>query len=462
MQRFLMVLIAVWVLVSPASAQSAPTAYIPVDQLRDELASFTLDPSLFRPPGFTKPPSPSPPTTMPPQPWLSLAIPYAIETSDVPFVLPETTPAEAGDWRHVSLRNAPDSIWSALSGEDPIALRKRYRADTKRDWPTTADIGPRGDAVRLAVARWAREQDANRVRDAATAFRKTTGARGPLVVLGPQSLWTTSIPANALLNHPGIVLKPRVTNDARATMMAAGFLVRLTADLTQRIPFVSLDLSAYTNTSPDWASCWIAEIARQGVAGIHVTLPREPAVRNDVMKVLYPLRRANVYLPPPSEIGILVSLDTCDLEAGAWLAVFDAYSALREIGLTPGFVSDAQILDGSTSLARYRVLVVPAARWADRGVMDAIQAWVRHGGTLVICDNYAFTRDRDGINTSARAQALMGRAITAPVNITQSNCPWPHFWSDIAKSAGIADRSAYGTLSTQDIRRITGNALVRK
>ncbi|NMC83042.1 MAG: hypothetical protein GYA63_09340 [Armatimonadetes bacterium] len=509
MRRIVLVILAFFLPAFPVSARSGPAAYIPVDQLRDEFAGFTLNPWMFRQKGDVKPPVPPPNSPLPPQPWLSLALPYSIDTSPVAFPTVETTPAQAADWRHISFITTPAQVWESMAEEDPVALRKRYRTDTGRDWPTTAETGPRGDASRLSVARWARQQTATRILDAAVAFRKSSGAKGPLAVAGPQNAWTTTIPANAPVNHPGIILNPRVTTDTRVTALSAEFLVRLTSDLTQRIPFVSLDLSNLTKAQSGWAAEWINGIARQGVIGLHVIPAEEAAVRAETETALKPLRTAGVYLPPVSQVGILVSLDTCDMEPGAWLALFDAFSALRENGCLPGFVSDAQILNRSTQLARYRVLVVPAARWIDRGVVDAVEDWVRRGGTLIVCDDHAFSRDRDGTDTTRRSRSLFGWAsvslppedalneagrlrivpvattkvmqrwtdgrpavwalslgagtiFTAPVNITSRGCPWPEFWKTTLKTAGTADHSGYSRLSTKDIARITGAAPPRK
>lgn len=509
MQRIVLVILAFFLPVLPVSARSGPAAYIPVEQLRDEFAGFSLNPFMFRQKGDSKPPISPPHSQLPQQPWLSLDLPYSIDTSAVTFPTAGITPAQAADWRHVSFITTPTEIWESMANEDPVSLRQRYRTDTGRDWPTTAETGPRGDASRLSVARWARQQTATHVLDAAVAFRKSSGARGPLAVAGSQNAWTTTIPANAPVNHPGITLNPRVTTDTRVTALSAEFLVRLTSDLTQRIPFVSLDLSNLTKAQSGWASEWLNGIARQGVIGLHVIPAEEAAVRAETETALKPLRTASVYLPPVSQVGILVSLDSCDLEPGAWMALFDAFSALRENGYLPGFVSDAQILDRSTQLARYRVLVVPAARWIDRGVVNAVEAWVRRGGTLIVCDQHAFSRDRNGTDTTRRSRSLFGWAsvslppedalneagrlrivpvattkvmqrwadgrpavwalslgagtiITAPVNIMSRGCPWPKFWKTTLKTAGTTNHSDYSRLSTKDIGRITGAAPPRK
>jgi len=163
-----------------------------------------------------------------------------------------------------------------------------------------------------------------------------------------------------------------------------------------------------------WAAYWTDDLARNGIRGLAVTPPFDPEARARVIDALEPLLAPNVYLPPPSEVGMLVSLDTAALEPGAWVALFRAYAALRSSGAWPDFVSDEHLLGGSVALARFRVLVVPAARWAPRPLVRGISDWVESGGTLIVADPHAFSRAEDGWDTAPAARALLGWSSIMP------------------------------------------------
>ena len=64
------------------------------------------------------------------------------------------------------------------------------------------------------------------------------------------------------------------------------------------------------------------------------------------------------------------------------------YDALQEVGVPVDFVTTKQVFEGK--LARYRVLVVPAATYEHTSVVDKILAFARLGGQVVLVPNSWF------------------------------------------------------------------------
>ena len=80
--------------------------------------------------------------------------------------------------------------------------------------------------------------------------------------------------------------------------------------------------------------------------------------------------------------------------AGTWFRVID----------------DEQISRGEVDLASWPVIYVPNAEFQRRGVVDALLAYVRRGGKLVVTQPTAFMRGLDGTNLAALRQTLFGKA----------------------------------------------------
>mgnify|MGYP000607280640 CR=1 FL=1 len=79
-------------------------------------------------------------------------------------------------------------------------------------------------------------------------------------------------------------------------------------------------------------------------------------------------------------------------------AVFSTWEGARYLGCRLGFVSEKQVLAGK--LARFKLLIVPAAKYSRDDVVDGVLEYVNNGGVAVIApesflfDEYARENDR--------------------------------------------------------------------
>lgn len=479
-----------------APAVAEPPPYWSAAALRADVAAAGPNPFAWAAPALEAPPAPPRPTGAVPANVAHLALrrPYVFDAPDAPNVerlrltvpnpfltepppappLPKPDAAMAADTYRAWVVTATPGPWDALAvawEQDAIAVRRQFREETRQDWPVTTASGPRAEANRLAAARWVRDRWASAARRALQGMKQDLGLRGTVVLAGLVNAALVAAPAGEAVGGVMPHIAPRVTEDPDVNRYGVGFLVRLSWDLGQRIPFPALDLSGAPG---GWAEYWLDDAARCGIQGLALAAPAEPPVRT----AMDALGAANIYLPPPSEVGLLVSTDTATLEPGAWVATFRAYAALRAAGVWPDFVSDRQLQSRAVSLARFRVLVVPAARWAGRDLQALVAACAERGGSVVVSDPWAFSRAEDGWDTSARARDLFGTAadldrVVGPLEIRTRDVgqgriivlsrpletrfgPPASFWKDLARRHEIPARPWLEAVTAANIRRITG------
>lgn len=415
-----------------------------------------------------------------------------------PAALRVTAPQRAPDWNAVWNIALDGSGWDALCAAwetDPVAVRRRFREASGLDWPLDGPAGSRTEARRLAVARWMRSVWAEGVQSAAGSMRRSHGIRGRLVVSGRMDGLLSLTALGAAVEHPSPLIRPRVTEDPLVNRFGVGWLVRLSADLAGRNPLPTLDLGALSAGDAAWAVSWVNECVRNGVAGLSVVVPADAVARRVVEQALKPMEGTNVYLPPPSSLGIVVSLDTAILDSGAWVALFRTYAALRSAGLWPEFVSDERLAAGQAALPRFRMLVVPAATWLDRKAVAALMEWTRAGGRLVVTDPSAFSRSPGGGDFSCEALRQLGwksrgvgldptivpltgsevverlaggrpAATARPcgdgfvtasiVSMTSPPGRWNAFWLSAAARAGVETAPWRENVTSSNVRSITG------
>jgi len=101
--------------------------------------------------------------------------------------------------------------------------------------------------------------------------------------------------------------------------------------------------------------------------------------------------------------------------------MYTTYSVLGELaGSSFAFDSDTRLQADPTRLARARTIYLPRADIVDRPMADALVAWVRAGGTLVVTDPHAFTWTPRGEPMADVRAALIGSDIapaTGPVTV---------------------------------------------
>jgi hypothetical protein len=403
----------------------------------------------------------------------------------------------AADWYHPWPVTWSGTAWDALETAwkaDPVAARKLFRDATRSDWPLDGVTAAR-EADRLLAARWVEARWNAAVRESVAAWKSANNLRGPLLARAPLDGSLSALSAGDAANHPAPVLAPRVTGDAWVNAYGVGFLLRLTADLGSRIPWPTFDLSNLPATDVPWATAWLDEAVRNGVAGLTILPPADAAARDALQSAVKPLAGPNVYLPPPSEIGILVSRDTVAREPGAWVSVFRTYAALRAAGLWPNFVADDDLRSGAASLARFDVLVVPAARWTDAALPAAFVARATLGGIIVVTDPFAFRgqvaplagwasalprRDDPALpeagpvlivpETGSRVLATFhdgtpaiterrvgdGYIMASALPLASPDGAWASFWRDVARRASVPRRPWLDAVTMENMGTVTG------
>jgi hypothetical protein len=407
-------------------------------------------------------------------------------------------PQRAPDWNAVWSVAIEGSEWDALASAweaDAVSVRRRFREACGVDWPLEDSAGARADACRLALAKWIRTSWAAGVQSAVASLRRSSGIRGRLAVPGGLDGLLSLTALGPAVEHPSPVIVPHVTDDPLVNRYGVGWLVRLSADCAGRNPLPVLDLRSLRREEAGWAVSWVNDCVRNGVAGLSVMAPTDAVARRSVEEAVKPLEGANVYLPPPSSLGIVVSLDTAILDSGAWVALFRTYAALRTAGLWPEFVTDERIAAGQAGLPRFRLLVVPAATWLDRKAVDALMEWTQAGGRLVVTDPSAFTRSPAGGDYSGDALRQLGwksrgagpnpaitplmgtvvlerladgrpaaterrfgdgSVVASAVSLTWPSGRWGRLWRSLAGGAGVVSLPWMEEVTSSNVRRITG------
>lgn len=283
---------------------------------------------------------------------------------------------------------------------------------------------------------------------AIAALRRDWGIRGRVIAEGDLD---TLLRLGAAADYPGVVLRPAVTADALANRFGVGFDLRMAADLIRRIPFPTLDLGDVTDAG--WATLWIDDCVRNGVVGLHVILPGNRLAAKAVESTLARLRGPNVYLPPASEVAILVS-DSHRREA------FGAYAGLRASGVWPEFVGDAQLTSRSVSLAKYHLIVVPSS-WAAKA-RPLLDDAAKRGATVVILGAVdahgakVIALHHDGRPAITERRIGDGRWITAGLAPWSADGAWKAFWDGLQRDAGIPRRPWLESVTAANVGRITG------
>lgn len=356
------------------------------------------DPFDGAPAGKTPPPIRSHPDVPANNPQLSVARPYAVFTDGGPLSI-------------------------APGGNRPTASAA---ADWYQLWEVDASVGPA----------------------ALIALRRDWGIRGRVIAGGDLE---TVLKMGQAADYPGVAIRPTVTGDPLVNRYGVGYFVRMAADLDARIPLPTLDLRSVSDGG--WAVHWVDDCVRNGVAGIRVLLPDSTGAAAEVKDALAKLIGPNVYLPPPSEVAILVG-------EPARSAAFQAYAGLRASGVWPEFVAESQITTRAVSLARYRVLVVPSLPsmrmrrtlndWAGRGLTIVVLGGAESNGARVIA------RSHDGDAAITKRRTGDGRWIGAGLAPWSADGGWRTFWDGLLADAGVPRRPWLEAVAAGNVGVVTG------
>lgn len=206
-----------------------------------------------------------------------------------------------------------------------------------------------------------------------------------------------------------------------------GFGAKLLSDLTgkrTRIIVQAFPYSGYTPRPGD-LDAWAGQALRAGATDISffgLGNPRftNPRLYNGMLSLANRLRTATLPDPPTDPSTVVVYSVMSEGQAQPWRAgdnryrtsgdaIYTTYASLGELAHGAfSFDSDTRLEASPDRLARARIMWLPRGDTLTRPFADAVLAWVRAGGFLVVTDPNAFARTPENADLSDVGAALMG------------------------------------------------------
>ena len=230
-----------------------------------------------------------------------------------------------------------------------------------------------------------------------------------------------------------------------------GFGSKFLSDLTGKPVRTIVQAFRYSGYTPRPADLypWATQALRAGATHLsfyasdnpRVTAPKRYAAMLDIASKL----RGTQLPPKPEDAQRLVLYATASEGQGQpWRngnkrhrtsgdELYTAYSLLGEMGQGAfSFESDSRLLREPARLSAARAVWLPRAETLDRSMANALLAWVRAGGTLVVTDPEAFTRTprnrslaevRDALIGARRGGPRPGRTLIVEENALAAGLP---------------------------------------
>lgn len=206
-----------------------------------------------------------------------------------------------------------------------------------------------------------------------------------------------------------------------------GFGAKLLADLTGKPVRIVLQAFPYSGyePQPDDLDAWAAQALRAGATDLSFYALGNPRFTNPplyrrILDIAARLRGTQLPAAPADPASVVVYATAAEGQGqpgrrgdaryrSSGDALYTTYAVLGELGRsTFVFDSDTRLLAEPERLARARTVWLPRADTLDRPFAEALLAWVRGGGTLIVTDPAAFTRAPDGSSLSDVRDALVG------------------------------------------------------
>ncbi|MBI3922413.1 MAG: beta-galactosidase trimerization domain-containing protein [Armatimonadetes bacterium] len=235
-----------------------------------------------------------------------------------------------------------------------------------------------------------------------------------------------------------------ITGNRLVSKVQVGYATKCLVDLGGRPVFATVQCCDYAGSpTPEHVRERFSQVIRNGGSGIFLLavewFDRElnhhkyssPARWRALLEICDRMVKMNrVRIPTDPDTAILFSSDSLSIngEAPLPMEMLSAYCLLGPLCRTWfEFVDDRQIDRGTKSLNRYKLIVVPFAKYERGSVRNKLEAWVKAGGTLVCGDPEAFTFDIDGTMPLAARERLLGARLVSkrsegtPVKLTKSS-----------------------------------------
>jgi hypothetical protein len=220
-----------------------------------------------------------------------------------------------------------------------------------------------------------------------------------------------------------------------------GFGTKLMSDLTGKRVRTIVQAFPYQGYDPTAADVWTwsSQALRAGGTDLSLygeTNPRftRPLVYRAMLDIANTMRTARLPAPPVDPATLVVYATASEAQGQPGIpfaerprsradALYTTYAALGELaGSAFTFDADTRLTSDRSRLAGARTVWLPRADTLDRPFADALVAWVRAGGTLIVTDPDAFTRAPDGSPLAEIRAALIGASLdpaqrSAPISV---------------------------------------------
>jgi hypothetical protein len=345
----------------------------------------------------------------------------------------------------------PDQLWTLFTGIDssPLGLflvgverdhqavneefRGRYGFDLP--WEYNPD-DPEGVIQRIKMWEYIREQHGKVTGVRSDLFRDHVTDQGRLISNIHMATQVDYEWFGENFDHPGVAIRPMLSDNELVWKHYMGYGTRLINDLTDKLPVISPRInipSAGARVVPTTQTIkyWYSQVVRNGAAGFYVWIKDYPAREGDdgayggfsyghpdpsargqerweaALDMAATTSQSHVFTPPSSEFGILVNIEDADVREG-WFDVFSAYIELTQADVWSTFISSTELREGSESLDRYEVLLVPKGEYVYQDVADQIRSFAEEGGTVLVTDPDAFSYTMEGESLLSYRESVLG------------------------------------------------------
>ena len=250
-----------------------------------------------------------------------------------------------------------------------------------------------------------------------------------------------------------------------------GFGAKFMTDLTDkpvRIVAQAFDYAGYSMQPEDLRE-WVSQALRCGASTIdYYTMDHPRRTRRDRWDMMLHLSREitrmnRIQLPNDPDTAILYTLYT-HMSHGENTSGDQMYAAHALVGELAGswfkFVSDAQLERNQTSLAGYKVVYLPLAKYMTANATRKIEEYIRNGGVLVCGDAEAFTFDLEGNDTRAAQERILGFKSVGANTSTGITIKSPEFGLSVGTRLRLLEREPFdaagpSSISVTDSKAVT-------
>ena len=323
----------------------------------------------------------------------------------------------------VSCNQTPLSLFAAAYDRQPQAVEAELFSQIGCRQPP---VIPGTHQERAALTQfWAylRTKHAKVLRFQVQAIREVLG-QDTIIAGNFHELPPTDLEAiGRILDYPSVAVRPTLLTDEVTLRYYVAFWVQLLRDISGRAPMVSVRVNLLAAgcrfiPSGPLIRSWYDQAIRHGAGGFYFwtrdypsSLEHEPydgPICGNPDPSALPQERWETslqccgqaathrrFLPPPSEVGILMPNRSALLHRSQWGRIYAAFAACAEASIHSRFIADGQI-EGEGMPPEVKLLLAPVLEFVSPELSAALTDFTASGGTLVVTE--PGVRDRAGQN----------------------------------------------------------------